>query len=229
MELIQAPTLAELIKRHGKLPEQRVTSIATQMLDVLDAAHALGVVHRAVKPSNILIASGDVVKLAGFGIAHGHEDTRLTRAGHVIGTQAYMAPELFSGGAITPAADMWSLGATLFHAAEGAGPFDRGSAAATLNAILMEGLPRPACRSPLAEAISALPVREPARRADSGRVRALLRDPAADPRFYQETAFAAGAGSAEAGSTGTASPSAAGSDAAFGQRLKDAFESKLTP
>lgn len=188
MELIQAPTLGELISRHGRLPEERVAAIAAQMLDVLDAAHEIGVVHRDVKPSNIMIASGDVVKLTDFGIAHADSDTRLTRPGIVVGTQAYLAPELFRGGEIAAAADMWSLGATLFHATEGRSPFERDSAAATLNAILIEEPPRPACGRPLADAISALLVREPDLRADSRRIRTMLSAPREKAKFEQETA-----------------------------------------
>jgi serine/threonine protein kinase len=173
MELVQAPNLAQIVVREGRLSEDRVTSIAVQLLNVLDAAHALGVVHRDVKPSNIIIEPGDTVKLADFGIAHAEADTRLTEVG-VIGTQAYMAPELFRGADIHPSADLWSAGATLFYAAEGAGPFDRATTVATLNAVLMEEIPHPTCRRPLADAISALLVRDPARRATSRQTRDIL-------------------------------------------------------
>jgi len=177
MEFVQAPTLAGIIARSGPLDESRVSSIGLQLLDVLDAAHAIGVVHRDVKPANIMVEAGDRVKLTDFGIAHGLDDPRLTRSG-VMGTQAYLAPELFEGAQITPAVDMWSLGATLYHAAEGTGAFDRQTTAATLRAILFDDLPAPRCRLPLAIAISALLTRDPARRAASQQARALLLQPA---------------------------------------------------
>jgi serine/threonine protein kinase len=176
MELVRAPNLAQIVVAQGPLSEGRVTSIALQLLDVLDAAHALGVVHRDVKPSNIIIEPGDTVKLADFGIAHAETDTRLTQAG-IIGTQAYMAPELYRGADIHPAADLWSAGATLYFAVEGVGPFDRDTTVSTLNAVLMEEIPRPTCRSPLADAISALLVRDPAWRSTGRQVRDLLQRP----------------------------------------------------
>lgn len=174
MELVQAPNLAQIVAAEGPLSESRVTSIALQLLDVLDAAHSLGVVHRDVKPSNIIIEAGDTVKLADFGIAHAETDTRLTQAG-VIGTQAYMAPELFRGADIRPPVDLWSVGATLFYAAEGFGPFDRDTTVATLNAVLLAEIPRPVCRRPLADAINALLVRDPELRATSGQAAEMLR------------------------------------------------------
>jgi serine/threonine protein kinase len=126
MELVEGLTLGELIARDGPLPAPQVASYGLQVLDALAAAHALGIVHRDVKPENIMITAGDRAKLSDFGIAHTIGDPRLTSSG-VLGTQAYVAPELFDAAPITPAADLWSLGATLYHAAEGHGPFNRDS------------------------------------------------------------------------------------------------------
>jgi serine/threonine protein kinase len=187
MELIHGPTLAELVQRDGALPAPRAAGIGLQLLDVLEAAHALGVVHRDVKPGNILIAANDHVKLTDFGIAHIAGDPRLTRSG-IIGTPAYQAPELFESASITPAADMWSLGATLYYAADGRGPFDRDSTGATLRAILLDDLPAPACEAHLASVIGQLLQRDPAERATIGLARADLHQvpaqaslPSADP------------------------------------------------
>jgi tRNA A-37 threonylcarbamoyl transferase component Bud32 len=177
MELIHAPTLSQLLSRGGPLHASRAAGIGVQLLDVLDAAHALGVVHRDVKPANVMIESGDRVRLTDFGIAAGLDDPRLTRSG-VMGTQAYMAPELFDLGGLSPAIDLWSLGATLYRAVAGTGPFERQSTAATLRAILFDDLPVPPCGPPLATAISGLLVRDPARRATSEQVRPLLRQAA---------------------------------------------------
>ena len=188
MELIHGPTLAELVQRDGALSAPRAAGIGLQLLDVLEAAHALGVVHRDVKPGNILIAANDQVKLTDFGIAHIAGDPRLTRSG-IIGTPAYQAPELFESVSITPAADMWSLGATLYYAADGRGPFDRDSTGATLRAILLDDLPAPRCEAHLATVIGQLLQRDPAERAIIDQARAELHQvpaqaslPSADPR-----------------------------------------------
>ena len=174
MEFVEGPTLGELIAGEGPLPASRVAHYGLQLLDVLESAHALGIVHRDVKPGNILIATGDQVKLADFGIAHIAGAARLTRGG-VMGTYAYMAPELFDNAPITPSADLWSLGATLYDAAEGRGPFDRDSTAEILSAILVADLPVPHCEPHLAAAIEGLLRRDPRERASAGETRAHLR------------------------------------------------------
>jgi serine/threonine protein kinase len=188
MEYVEGPTLAELIEQEGPLPGARAASFGLQLLDVLGAAHTLGIVHRDVKPGNILIAAGDQVKLADFGIAHIAGTARLTRGG-VVGTHAYMAPELFDNAPITPSADLWSLGATLYDAVEGRSPFDRDSTAAMLRAILVADLPVPRCEPHLAAAIEGLLRRDPGERASVDETRAHLRQaaeatppPAAAPR-----------------------------------------------
>ena len=173
MELIAGPTLAQVISQHGRLPEATVAAFGLQLLDVLDAAHTLGVVHRDIKPANILIAPGGQAKLTDFGIAHTIGDARLTRSG-IMGTQAYLAPELFESAPITPAADIWSLGATLYAAAEGHGPFDRDTTGATLRAILIDDLPAPRCSPPLATALTGMLQRDPAHRATTSHARAAL-------------------------------------------------------
>jgi serine/threonine protein kinase len=174
MEFVEGPTLGELIAGEGPLPASRVAHYGLQLLDVLESAHALGIVHRDVKPGNILIATGDQVKLADFGIAHIAGAARLTRGG-VMGTYAYMAPELFDNAPITPSADLWSLGATLYDAAEGRGPFDRDSTAEILSAILVADLPVPHSEPHVAAAIEGLLRRDPSQRASAGETRAHLR------------------------------------------------------
>jgi serine/threonine protein kinase/sugar lactone lactonase YvrE len=164
MELIEGPTLGQLIQAQGRLPDATTAGYGLQLLDVLEAAHALGITHRDVKPANIMITAGGQAKLTDFGIAHIAGDARLTRSG-VMGTQAYMAPELFESQPITPAADLWALGATLYAAAHGRGPFDRDTTSATLRAILLDDLPAPCCGPALATAITGLLERDPARRA----------------------------------------------------------------
>ena len=180
MEYVEAPTLAEVLDQQGPLRPSRVAAIGLGILDGLDVAHAMGIVHRDIKPGNVLIGDGDRVKLTDFGIALAAEDTRLTRSG-VLGTQAYLAPECFEQGQAGPAADLWALGATLFHAVAGRAPFDRDTTTATLRAILFEDSPAPPCGPPLAEAITGLLTRPVDARLTSDGARQLLQPAAAAP------------------------------------------------
>jgi eukaryotic-like serine/threonine-protein kinase len=175
MEFVEGHTLGELIARDGPLPAGSVAGYGLEVLDALGAAHALGIVHRDVKPENIMITADGHAKLSDFGIAHTVGDPRVTGTGIVLGTQAYIAPELFNGGTVTPAVDLWSLGATLYHAAEGHGPFNRDSAAATLHAILLDEVPVPRCDPGLAAALTGLLRRDPHERATIEQARASLR------------------------------------------------------
>ena len=180
MEYVDGATLAQVIEREGPLSEPRAAGVALQMLSILDAAHALGIVHRDIKPANIMITAAGQVKLADFGIAHMVGGTRLTGSG-VIGTPAYMAPEQLQGLDITPAVDLWALGATLYDAVAGRNPFDRQTTAATFHAILMADLPPAPCGPPLAPVITGLLVRDPAQRMSTQQARALLTGPAVPP------------------------------------------------
>ncbi|MFF3497947.1 serine/threonine-protein kinase [Streptomyces sp. NPDC003247] len=174
MELVDAPSLAEVLERHGPLAEERVAGMAGQLLAALEAAHAIGLVHRDVKPGNIMVLPGDKVKLVDFGIAHAMDDTRLTRHG-IAGSTGYMAPELFEGADPSPAADLWSLGATLFHATEGHDPFTRPTPAATLHAVLRGDLPPLNSHPPLSTLITGLLTRDPTDRLTGRQALALLR------------------------------------------------------
>ncbi|HXT90889.1 MAG TPA: serine/threonine-protein kinase [Trebonia sp.] len=174
MEYIDGGSFADEMRRGGPLALRRVTEVGLQLLSVLEAAHALGVVHRDIKPANILITRSGQAKLTDFGIAYMAGDTRLTGNGAVTGTMAYMAPELFESGTITPAVDIWALGATLYHAADGRNPFDRGATGPTLRAILLDPLPDPGCGTNLATACTAMLQRDPTSRATIAQVRALM-------------------------------------------------------
>ncbi|HEY8544194.1 MAG TPA: serine/threonine-protein kinase, partial [Acidimicrobiales bacterium] len=173
MELVEAPSLAEVIDRDGPLPPARAAAIGVGILDALTAAHALGVVHRDIKPGNVLVLDGDRVKLTDFGIALAAEDSRLTRTG-VMGTHAYLAPECFDDHQVGPATDLWALGATLFHAVAGTAPFERATTTATLRAILFEDPPPPPCGPPLADVIVGLLTRPVEQRLTAGGARELL-------------------------------------------------------
>jgi eukaryotic-like serine/threonine-protein kinase len=164
MELVQAPTLADLIQAEGPLPPGRVAEIGGQLAGVLDAAHRAGIVHRDVKPGNVMMPDDGGVKLADFGIASLQGDPQLTATGLVVGSPAYMAPEQASGQPSGPPADMWALGATLFYAVEGAPPFDKGALIPTLAAVVNED-PRPMRRAgQLAPVIGTLLAKDPTAR-----------------------------------------------------------------
>jgi serine/threonine protein kinase len=173
MELVEAPTLADIMAAQGPLDPDRVAAIGLALLSALEAAHAAGIVHRDVKPSNVMLLPGDRVKLADFGIARAMDDPGHTASG-VLGSPGYMAPELFSAGYPGPASDLWALGATLFHAVEGRGAFHRETTAATLHAIMYEEPRLQLCRGPLADAIMGLLTSDPYQRWTPAQVRAAL-------------------------------------------------------
>ncbi len=126
MEYVEGSTLAELVRTSGALPVDQAAAIVAQAAEALAAAHEAGIVHRDVKPSNILVTPDGQVKLSDFGIARAEADASLTQTGLVTGSPAYISPEVASGRQATDLSDVWSLGATLFHALAGAPPYDIG-------------------------------------------------------------------------------------------------------
>ncbi|MCK8437004.1 serine/threonine protein kinase [Streptomyces sp. D2-8] len=123
-EYVAAPSLADWVERHGSLPEPVVRALAAELAEGLRAVHRTGLAHRDVKPSNVLLARRHPL-LIDFGIARAAEDTRHTRAGGVIGSPGYMAPEQATGGSSAEPGDVFALGAVLVYAASGKGPFLR--------------------------------------------------------------------------------------------------------
>jgi hypothetical protein len=156
MELIQAPTLSAIVARQGPLPPAAVARLGEQLLSALEAAHAAGVVHRDVKPSNIMVLPNGRVKLTDFGIAQSTDDPRLTTSGILIGSPTYLAPELIRGAQADAGSDLWALAASLFFAVEGHSAFERASTAATMHAIVTEVPYLTRCHGPLASAIMGL-------------------------------------------------------------------------
>jgi eukaryotic-like serine/threonine-protein kinase len=149
MEYVEGETLAELVARRGPLPPAEAATLGVQVCAGLAAAHAAGLVHRDVKPQNLLLSSDGVLKLGDFGIAVGHEGTRLTLEGTVLGTAGYLAPEQARGEQVTAAADIYAVGAVLYELLTGQPP--RG--AATLADLGAEGgfdPPDVAARAPAA-------------------------------------------------------------------------------
>jgi hypothetical protein len=174
MELVNAPTLADLVRAEGPLPVQRVAKIGVQIASALEAAHQAGIVHRDVKPANVMVPERGVAKLADFGIASLQGDPQLTSTGLVIGSPAYMAPEQARGEASGPPVDFWALGATMFYAVEGEPPFDRGTSIATLAAVVSDPPRRPERAGPLSPLLAALLDKDPSARPTGPEVRAEL-------------------------------------------------------
>ncbi|MDQ3306547.1 MAG: serine/threonine protein kinase, partial [Actinomycetota bacterium] len=174
MELVRAPTLEAVVAAEGPLAPERVARLGLGVLGALEAAHAAGIVHRDVKPANVMMLDEGGVKLADFGIASVKDDTRITAAGLVLGTPSYMAPEQAAGRPTGTPADLWGLGALLYFAVEGVSPFERGEALPTLNAVLHDQ-PRPMERANgLAPALTALLAKEPEGRATASQCRHAL-------------------------------------------------------
>jgi hypothetical protein len=174
MELVNAPTLADLVREEGPLPPAQVAEIGAQVASALEAAHAAGIVHRDVKPGNVMIPANGTAKLADFGIASLQGDPQLTSTGLVIGSPAYMAPEQAKGEASGPPADFWALGATMFYAVEGEPPFDRGTSIATLAAVVNDPPRHPERAGPLTPLLTALLDKDPTSRPTGPALRAEL-------------------------------------------------------
>jgi serine/threonine protein kinase len=181
MQLLPPRTLADVVAASGPLPPAAVAAIGLDLVNALQAAHRAGVLHRDVKPANVMMADGRAV-LTDFGIATVDEDPALTSTGMLVGSPAFMAPERARGERPTPASDLWSLGATLFAAVEGDAPFRRDGQLPTLSALLTEQAPPAVHAGPLQPVLAALLDRDPARRPDADHTRHLLADAQAAAR-----------------------------------------------
>ncbi len=175
MEYVDGQTLGELVLTEGPLEATAAAGLLAQTADALTAAHDSGIVHRDVKPSNILVSAG-IAKLNDFGIARSSDDVSLTQTGLVTGSPAYLAPEVASGATATPASDVWSLGATLFHAVTGRPPYEVGeNLIGALYKIVHGEPPRLPDDHPLANLLAVMMVRDPRHRWPMRRVRDELR------------------------------------------------------
>src|SRR3954471_5961602 len=174
MEHVSARSLQQILEEEGPLPPAAVARIGLDVLDALEAAHEAGIVHRDVKPANVLVDPAGGACLTDFGIATTTGDSSLTTHGALIGSPSYMAPERVNGEEPRPAVDLWSLGATLYAAVEGRPPFDRGEAMATLMAVVSED-PAPMLRAgPLEPVLLGLLTQDPTRRMTPPEARRLL-------------------------------------------------------
>ncbi|MEU6596977.1 serine/threonine-protein kinase [Streptomyces flaveolus] len=193
MELVHGRTLGSVL-RDGTLDAREAARIGLQVLGALEAAHAAGVLHRDVKPENILLGRHDRVVLTDFGIARIEGDPRLTDTGGFVGSPEFIAPERVLGQRPGPASDLWSLGVVLYTATEGVSPFRRSNTPATLQSVLNAVPAPPASASgPLAEVINGLLHKDPAHRPSADRVRALLTAAAEPPAPPAPAAPPAGA------------------------------------
>jgi eukaryotic-like serine/threonine-protein kinase len=187
MEYVAGDSLAQRIRRAGTLTPEQAARWIGQVAGALEAAHARGIVHRDVKPANILITPYQAAKLTDFGIARSAQDVSQTQSGILVGTPAFLAPEAARGGDPSPASDMWSLGATLYSAVEGRPPFGSGvdNPLAVLARIGSEPVPPASSAGWLTPLLAALLDRDPARRPTAAQVHAALTPAASDAERTQ--------------------------------------------
>ena len=182
LELVPSRNLATIIQDNGRLSANQAAVVGYATAAALRAAHRAGITHRDVKPGNVLVAHDGRIKLTDFGIARNSSDAPMTTAGLVLGSPAYIAPEVAMGGAVTPAADLWGLGATLFAAIEGRPPYDvKGDPVSTITEVVDGDVPRPRDMGPVADVIAALMVKDPDQRMPLEEVRRRLRPLMDDP------------------------------------------------
>ncbi|PWU52957.1 protein kinase [Micromonospora sp. S4605] len=161
MEYVPSKSLQDTLAEDGPVPPARAVEIGLGVLGALKAAHKAGVMHRDVKPGNVLLGNDGRVVLTDFGLATIPGDPNVTRTGMVLGSPAYIAPERARDGTAGPEADLWSLGATLYAAVEGKSPYARPSAIATLAALATEPLPPPKNAGPLKPVLNGLLRKDP--------------------------------------------------------------------
>ncbi|MER7083582.1 protein kinase domain-containing protein [Saccharopolyspora kobensis] len=177
MELVHGLSLAKLLNKHRSLPPAKLAVLADGVAAALQAAHQVGIVHRDVKPGNVLLGADRQVKLADFGMSRSTAESTLTRSGVLVGTPAYLAPEIAIGGELGANADLWSFGAMLFAAAEGRLPYEStGDPLITISSIVHGPVPQHQQAGPIGEVISGLMVKDPARRMPLLEVRRRVHD-----------------------------------------------------
>ncbi|MFJ7208631.1 serine/threonine-protein kinase [Streptomyces sp. NPDC098789] len=175
MELVRGLSLAEVLEADGPLTPQRAAHIGEQVLSALRSAHEAGVLHRDVKPGNVLIANDGRVLLSDFGIARLEGSSAITMTGEVVGSPEYLAPEAALGTAPGPASDLWSLGVMLYAAVEGHTPFRQDTPVATLQAVVDRELPPPRHAGALTPVLEGLLRKDPALRISAPEAARMLR------------------------------------------------------
>ncbi|MGW6059532.1 serine/threonine-protein kinase [Streptomyces sp. NPDC055189] len=175
MEIVRGLSLSDILDSEGPMPPQRAARIGAEVLAALRAAHEAGVLHRDVKPGNVLIANDGRVVLTDFGIAMVEGSSALTMTGEVVGSPEFLAPERALGRKPGPESDLWSLGVLLYAAVEGSSPFRQDTPLSTLRAVVDEELPQPRNAGPLAPAIEGLLRKDPAARISAAETENQLR------------------------------------------------------
>jgi serine/threonine protein kinase len=193
MELVEARTLSEVVRTDGPLSVRRTAEVGLAVLGALESAHEQGIVHRDVKPSNVLLREDGRVVLTDFGIATFTGDSSITSTGLLLGSPSYMAPERAKGEQPGPPSDLWALGATLFTAVEGRAPFDKGEPLPTLTAVVTGDHAPYVAAGPLASLLDGLLEKDPALRSDAATAHAglqhvLLNQATAEPAPRPSTA-----------------------------------------
>ncbi|HEY6594875.1 MAG TPA: serine/threonine-protein kinase, partial [Asanoa sp.] len=181
MELLDARSLADIVIDDGPMAPRPVAKIGIALLGALEVAHANGVLHRDVKPANVLICADGRCVLTDFGVARMPTDVQLTTPGMVLGSPHFISPERAMGSEFGPPSDLFSLGVTLYTAVEGRPPFDKGDAIETMHAVV-EDPPAPTQRAGvLTDVLFGLLEKDPAKRYDVVTARGMLRELMAGP------------------------------------------------
>nr|WP_306370278.1 serine/threonine-protein kinase [Nocardiopsis sp. CC223A] len=225
MELLEASTLEEIIDVGGPLPYQRVAEIGLQLIDALKVAHNEGIVHRDVKPGNVMITSGGRVVLTDFGLAAWNGESALSESGRIVGSPAYLSPERAKAGPVGPASDLWSLGATLYAAVEGYPPYDRKGYIKILRQEPLEEPATAAKAGPLAPALAGLLKVEAGERLTADNAAKMLRIAALAPWSTEAGARADRSGAAGEPGEPEASGRSAEGDGAAGTAVPEQRES----
>ncbi|MGE5286552.1 MAG: serine/threonine-protein kinase, partial [Micromonosporaceae bacterium] len=187
MQLVPYRSLSDAVRDDGPLSPGRAAQVGLRILAALRAAHAIGVLHRDVKPGNVLLGPEDQVVLTDFGMAIADGSPTLTTSGVLIGSPSYMAPERARGESASPAADLWSLGATLYAAVEGRPPFDRDGTLAVLTAVVSDNPDPPHRAGPLWPLIAGLLRKDPRARLSAAEAERLLLDIVVDQDAARDT------------------------------------------
>ncbi|MET7932630.1 serine/threonine-protein kinase [Streptomyces sp. NPDC005322] len=225
MELIEGRSLADCVRDDGPLTPRRAAEVGLAVLDVLRAAHQAGILHRDVKPSNVLISDDGRVVLTDFGIAQVEGDPSVTSTGMLVGAPSYISPERARGHKPGPPADLWSLGGLLYACVEGVPPYDKSTAIATLTAVMTEPVEPPKNAGPLEDVIYGLLTKDPEQRLDDAGARALLEDALSAPEGVKAPADATRTMSLPPAPSKEAEAAAKAKQAAVSERRRGALKS----